>query len=224
MKSLYASVAVISVALAFGETAAARPPNPVSPQASAQSTSAPTVVRIDGELKTPTGAVRTGTVAMVASLYAGKNDATPLWVEQHVITLDQAGRYTIFVGATLDDGVPKEFFLSGSSGSGHWLGIAVQGEAEQPRVMLVSVPYALKAREADTLAGKTSSDFVLSEQLKDSVKSALKAQGSAGATPGALSSTPNALIYYTDANETHGSSSVFNVSGNIGIGTTGPTE
>ena len=217
MKCFRALIAVISVALASGATAAA-----LSPQAPAQLASAPTVVRLDGELKTPTGAARTGTVLMVASLYADKQDSTPLWVEQQLVTLDGAGRYTIFVGATLDDGVPKEFFLSSSSGSGHWLGIAVQGEAEQPRVMLVSVPYALKAREADTLAGKTAADFVLTEHLNDTVKSALKATSAASATSSVLP-TMNTLAKFTDSSGTVGSSAVMeDPNGNVGIGTTGP--
>jgi hypothetical protein len=100
MKSLYASIVVISVALAFGRTAAARSPTPGSPQASARSTSAPTLMRIDGQLKTPAGAPRTGTVLTVASLYVEKQDSNPLWTEQQLVTLDAAGNYTIFVGAT----------------------------------------------------------------------------------------------------------------------------
>jgi hypothetical protein len=187
MKSLCAFVVAMSLALASAVT--------ISAQAS-QSTSAPTLVRIDGELKTATGQPRTGSVSLVASLYADKEDSTPLWVEQQVVTLDQAGRYTLLVGATQPDGVRPDFFLSSS---GHWIGIAVQGEAEQPRVMLVSVPYALKAREADTLAGKTASDFVLTESLSDTVKSAMKTSraglaGSNSTTPGVFALTTNFLV------------------------------
>ncbi len=41
----------------------------------------------------------------------------------------------------------------------------VQGQAEQPRVLLVSVPYAFKAHEAETLGGKSISDFVLAKDV-----------------------------------------------------------
>ena len=105
MKSFCAVSGVVSVALASEATAAA-----LSPQAPAQSASAPTLVRIDGKLKTPTGAARTGTVAMVASLYADKQNLTPLWVEPQLVTLDEAGRYTVFVGTAQIDGVSKEFY------------------------------------------------------------------------------------------------------------------
>jgi hypothetical protein len=77
------------------------------------------------------------------------------------------------VGATVEGGVPKEFFLAGT---GRWIGLAVSGEPEQPRVQVVAVPYALKAAEADTLAGKSAADFVLAENLGERVKSALVAQ------------------------------------------------
>ena len=229
MKSFRASIAVISLMCAFGANAAARWPESGAPQASAQLTSAPTIVRIDGALKTPTGEVRAGSVLMVVSLYADKEDTTALWVEQQLVTLDQAGRYTMLAGATLNDGVPKEF-LSGSA-PGRWLGIGVQGEAEQIRMMLVTVPYALRAREADTLAGKTATDFMLVDQLKDSVKSALTAEiaggtkvSAAATTASALSTTINQIAKFTDTSNGTGDSIISEAGVNIGIGTTGPSE
>src|SRR5713226_581774 len=62
--------------------------------------------------------------------------------------------------ATKSEGLPLELFTSGEP---RWLGVRVQlpGEVEQPRVLLVSVPYALKAADAETLGGKPASAFVL---------------------------------------------------------------
>ena len=117
------------------------------------SVAAPTLFRLDGRLTMPTGDIRTGSVLLVASLYANPDDPTPLWVEEQLVTPDKTGRYTITVGATVEGGVPKEFFLAGT---GRWIGMAVSGEPEQPRVQVVAVPYALKAAEADTLAGKSA--------------------------------------------------------------------
>jgi len=206
MKSFYTWIVVISLALASGAPVAAQ-----SPQA-------PTLVRVEGELKTPTGEARTGTATMVVSLYERKEDTTPLWIEQHLVTLDGAGKYTIFAGATRDEGLPKEFFLSGSA---HWLGVGEQGEAEQFRIMLVSVPYALKAREADMLAGKAAADFVLSANLRDDVKSALKAE-SAGATTSSIVSTINAVPKFADSSGGLIDSGIVEIGGNVGIGTTNP--
>jgi hypothetical protein len=109
------------------------------------------------------------------------------------------------------------------SGAGRWLGVAVQGEAEQPRIMLVTVPYALKAREADTLAGKTATDFVLTANLNDTVKSALKVQGVSGTTPGILATTVNTIAKFIDTSNGTGDSAIVEVGGNVGIGTASPT-
>jgi hypothetical protein len=44
------------------------------------------------------------------------------------------------LSSTSNEGLPLEIF---SSGEARWLGIQVQGQPEQPRVLLVAVPYAL---------------------------------------------------------------------------------
>ncbi|MGD0920564.1 MAG: tail fiber domain-containing protein, partial [Terriglobia bacterium] len=47
---------------------------------------------------------------------------------------------------------------------------------EDSRVLLVSVPYALKAEDAAMLGGRQASDFVLGEQLKEEVRTQVEAQ------------------------------------------------
>jgi hypothetical protein len=182
MKSVRVTV-VLLVASISGATVAAQSPAPASSQ-SVQSLTAPTLVRLDGQLTGAAGEPRTGPVLMVVSLYADKADATPLWIEPQLITLDAAGRYRIFAGATQSDGLPKEFFVSNTA---HWLGVGVQGEQEQPRVMLLSMPYALKAGDADTLGGRTLADFVLTEHLSGHVKSEARTnQGTGPVVPSAI--------------------------------------
>jgi hypothetical protein len=174
MMKVLSSILAILLLLGSGASAAAQETASGMPQlAPPQSVTAPTHFRLDGRLTMPTGELRTGSVLLVASLYANQEDTTPLWVEEQLVALDKTGRYSIVVGATVEGGVPKEFFLAGT---GRWIGIAVSGEPEQPRVQVVAVPYALKAAEADTLAGKSLSDFVLTENLGESVKSAMVAQ------------------------------------------------
>ena len=189
------------------------------------STSTPsTLIRLDGQLTTATGAPRTGPVLLVISLYANQADSTPLWVEQQLVPLDQAGRYTVLAGATQADGVPQQYFLSGTA---RWIGVKVQGEAEQPRTGFVSTPYALKAREADTLDGKTSSDFVLAANLNTTVNSAVTAAAAATTAAAAASILPttiNALAKFTDTAAGVGDSAVVEVNGNVGIGTTKPSQ
>jgi hypothetical protein len=55
---------------------------------------------------------------------------------------------------------------------------------EQPRILLVSVPYALKAGDAETLVGKPVCDFVLAQQLKEQVGDGSRAAGEEAARQG----------------------------------------
>jgi hypothetical protein len=66
------------------------------------------------------------------------------------------------LGANSANGVPAELFASGEA---RWLAAQVERQAEQPRVLLVSVPYALKAKDAETLGGKPASAFLTTETL-----------------------------------------------------------
>jgi hypothetical protein len=54
------------------------------------------------------------------------------------------------LGATKPDGLPLDLF---SSDDARWMGVSVNGGQEQPRVLLLSVPYALKAADAETIGG-----------------------------------------------------------------------
>jgi len=130
----------------------------------------PTRVQFEGELKTSEGAPRAAPVTMVISLYESKDASAALWSEVQNVRPDQDGRYAISIGATLEEGIPAGIFASGHA---RWIGVAVQGEAEQPRVMLLSVPYAAKAREAETVGGKSVSDFVLVENLKEQMRAVM---------------------------------------------------
>lgn len=203
-------VLVIVLLLAWVPPVAASPGG--VPQAPALSELPPAFVRLDGALKTAVGDARTGIVILVVSLYSGQADPTPVWSEEQTVTLDAAGRYTVLAGASRAEGLPKELF---GGNAAQWLGVAVKGEAEQPRVGLVSVPYALKAKEADTLAGKSATDFVLTENLSTSVEKAMAAQTGAkrttatedGATTN-LVTTTNALVKYTDTGGTTGGSTI----------------
>jgi hypothetical protein len=77
-----------------------------------------------------------------------------------VVTRD--GRFNALLGSAAPDGLPVDLF---SSGQPRWLGVRFNraGEAEQPRVQLASVPYALKAIDADSLGGKPASAYALAD-------------------------------------------------------------
>jgi hypothetical protein len=118
----------------------------------------PRLVKLNGALKDGSGHPRTGTVGAIFSVYRDSSGGTPLWQETQNVQLDQKGHYEVLLGAA-SQGVPLDLFVSGEP---RWLGMQVQlqGEEEQPRVLLVSVPYALKASDAETLGGLPPSAFV----------------------------------------------------------------
>jgi len=85
-----------------------------APLAAAQSQIgvAPLIIPLSGQLKTPAGAGRTGTVLLAIALYDGKDDPTPRWIEYQTVTLDAAGRYNVQFGSTREGGLPPELFTT----------------------------------------------------------------------------------------------------------------
>jgi trimeric autotransporter adhesin len=100
-----------------------------------------------------------GVVSITFSLYNGQHGGERLWTEtQNNIQLDAVGDYSVQLGVTKPNGVPSILFASGEA---RWLGVRIAEQAELPRVLLVSVPYALKAGDAATVGGLPASAFVL---------------------------------------------------------------
>jgi hypothetical protein len=121
----------------------------------------PRLMKFSGVLQDTAGKPLTGTVDVTFSLYNTEAGGNPLWYETQSVEADELGRYTALLGAMHANGLPIDLFTSGEV---RWLGIQVGTEAEQqPRVLLVSVPYALKAGDAETLGGKPASAFMLSD-------------------------------------------------------------
>ncbi len=118
----------------------------------------PPLVRFGGVVKDAAGVPRTGTATLTFAVYAEQTGGTALWAETQTVPLDAEGRYAVVLGATQAGGLPVELF---TSGAGRWLGVSVDQGLEGPRVLLVSVPYALKAADATTVGGKPLSAFVL---------------------------------------------------------------
>jgi len=124
-----------------------------------------TRIHYDGEIA-PRGDLTT----LLISVYADKDSSEALWSEEQVVKVDHKGKFALDIGATLDSGIPAEVF---ASASGRWVGIAVKGESEQPRIMIVSVPYAVKARDAEMIGGRAASEFVREEDFTTRVRAAI---------------------------------------------------
>jgi hypothetical protein len=118
----------------------------------------PHLVRFSGVLRNAAGIAHTGVVAIRFVIYGESTNGTPLWQEVQNVQLDGQGHYEVMLGSTGDEGIPMDLF---SSGEPRWLGVEalLPGEDEQPRVLLVSVPYAMRAGDAATLGGLPASAY-----------------------------------------------------------------
>jgi hypothetical protein len=134
----------------------------VIPQAVAQTQNAastlPRLIRFGGVVRNPNGSPLTAVVGITFALYSEQTGGAPLWLETQNVTADDSGRYSVLLGSTKPEGLPSEMFASEQA---RWIGVQVSGQAEQPRVLLVSAPYALKAGDAETLGGLPPSAFML---------------------------------------------------------------
>ena len=123
-------------------------------QASSSTSNAATVpglVRFSGTLKDQDDKPLTGTVGVTFSLYKTQDGGSALWMETQNVKLDDQGNYSVLLGSTSPKGMPQDLF---NCAEPRWLGVQVQGQDEQARALLVSVPYALKAGDAQTLGGR----------------------------------------------------------------------
>ena len=122
-------------------------------------TSVPHLMKFNGSMTDAQGLPVTGAVGVVFSIYRDSSGGSPLWQETQNVSADQAGHYEAVLGVTKSDGVPVDIFSGGDS---RWLGVQaiLPGETEQPRVLLVSVPYAMRAADAETLGGLPASAFL----------------------------------------------------------------
>jgi len=118
----------------------------------------PRLVNYSGKALDAAGKPLSGIAGVTFAIYKDQYEGSPLWLETQNVTANSKGNFTIQLGATKPEGLPLELF---SSPEARWLGVRVNGGEEQPRVLLLSVPYALKAADAETIGGLPPSAFVL---------------------------------------------------------------
>ena len=150
----------VGVGAAAASTIVTSPPLWAQAEAAPAAASIPKLIRYSGTLVDGRGWPITTPVSVTFAIYAQTSgDEQPaLWQETQQISPNSKGSYTALLGSVNPAGVPIEIFKSGES---QYLGVKVEGETEQPRVLLVSVPYALKAADAATLGGLPASAYAL---------------------------------------------------------------
>src|SRR6476646_1734531 len=107
-----------------------------------------------------------GALSVTFSIYPDQQSATTLWTETQVVQVT-AEKYSVMLGSTSATGLPSEIFSADQS---HWLGVQVNGT--EKRFLLVSVPYAMKAVNADQLGGLPFSEYVTTQQLQSALQGA----------------------------------------------------
>jgi hypothetical protein len=93
----------------------------------------PEVLRYGGQLPNTDG-MRTQKLLRF-SIYAQQASSSPMWSEEQVVWVNSNGSFNVLLGTATENGVPARLFV-------------------------VSVPYALKASDAETLGGLPASAFL----------------------------------------------------------------
>jgi trimeric autotransporter adhesin len=132
------------------------------PAPSAGPASVPRLVQINAILKDASARPVAGVSSVAFAIYSDEEGGAALWSETQNVLADPNGHFTVLLGAATSNGVPVELFGTGQS---RWLGITIARQPEMPRILLASVPYALKAADADTLGGLPASAYVTTASL-----------------------------------------------------------
>jgi len=204
-------------------------------QSGTSATVLPNVIRFSGVLTDADHAPRSGTIGVTFALYQDEQGGSPLWLETQNVVADSSGHYSALLGVTKSHGIPADLFTSGEA---RWLGIKPEGQDELPRVLLVSVPYALKAGDAETLGGKPLSAFMLNPVSTVTVAAApaptpvaiaqafATPKPTATATAAASAITANYIPYFVDGTGTSLTNSTLfqGANGVLGINTATPSN
>ena len=194
-------------------------------QTIAQTTTVPRLISFSGIVNGANGKPLTSPVGITFSLYAQQQNGSPLWSEIQTVQPDAEGRYSVFLGAASSTGLPLDLFANGTA---RWLAVnpGVPGVADPARILLVGVPYALKAADADTLGGKPASAFVTTGSPTPATIVAASPNSAPVITPDVTptgSGTTNFIPLWTSSSNL-GNSAIYQLNNNVGIGTTAPVS
>ena len=187
--------------------------------------SVPQLMNYAGVLTNVNGKPLTGVVGVTFLLYRDQQAGSPLWMETQNVQPDKSGHYSVMLGSTTGQGMPRDVFVSGEA---RWLGVQVVGQEEQPRVLLAAVPYSLKAGDAETIGGLPASAFVLANGTNASA-TRVSAGTSSAAAPASKPAHPpvtgKGLVNFIpmwDKTSDIVDSLIFQKSGQMGVNTTSP--
>jgi hypothetical protein len=124
--------------------------------------SIPNVIKFTGSVVALDGKPMSGEHEFTFSLFTESIGGTPIWTETLTVILDDRGCFNVLLGSTHPEGIPPALFGSRQT---QWVEVTPDDGVERPRVALTTVPYAFKATDADSLGGKTPSEYVSKDEL-----------------------------------------------------------
>jgi len=193
----------------------------------------PEVLRYGGQLPNTDG-MRTQKLLRF-SIYAQQASSSPMWSEEQVVWVNSNGSFNVLLGTATENGVPARLFADGVA---RWIGVSVDGGEVAPRTLMVSVPYALKAADAETLGGLPPSAYVTRDELTNASAAAggaaptsayintaainSAANRAVAAAIAASGATAGYLPVFTDSTGDLGNSLIAQSGAFVGIGTAAP--
>ncbi len=187
------------------------------------------MIRFNGRALDAAGQPVVGVAGVTFAIYEEQTGGAPLWQETQNLATGADGRFSALLGATSSTGIPPELFAGGDS---RWLGVLTQapGASEQPRVLLVSVPYALRSADSEMLGGKPASAYLTVNAPAANPGGCLEAGTTAPVSaakkvaPALSASAARAgyLPVFTDASGDLGNSLIAQSGSFVGIGTAAP--
>jgi hypothetical protein len=193
---------------------AAAPLGAHAPLAATAPTAVPALVPYSGAARDAKGQPLAGEASATFLVYKDQQGGEPLFAESQTVSFDDAGRYKVQLGASSPNGLPSDLFASGEA---RWLEVQIAGQPVEPRVLLASVPYALKAADAATLGGLPASAYALAAQVAASPAISPNAASAVTTTGGVA----GYLAEFSGAS-TIVDSPLFVVGSDVGVGTQTP--
>lgn len=123
----------------------------------------PHLFNYQGKLTDHNGQPVTGTVSVIFAIYDAATGGTLLWNETHGSVTVTNGLFNVILGSTspIQDSV--------LNGRERYFEITVDGQPITPRQQIVSVLFALKAKDAETLEGQTASNLKNASNISSGV-------------------------------------------------------
>src|SRR3984957_17568769 len=158
MKNRFFAAFAMSAYLCAAAGPAAAQQTAAAPVSISTTSAVPNLISYSGTLKDAGGRALSSVSGVTFLLYRDEQGGAPLWLETQSVKPDATGRYSVQLGAANASGIPANLFVNGEP---RWLAVKVSDQPESQRVLLVAVPYAMKAVDAETIGGLPPSAFVL---------------------------------------------------------------